>query len=149
MPLQRNDWSHPGHPNENVLRPPLVCMSVFTVAISHWPSIPLPVSQLGHIEGEPMRRGAFPVTFVHFVVDWKVVVGHKNWSRMYSVRRFSNFLSAGVSCTTNIIITVFVMDIYHHHHHHQARWAWTVLKRCHCHVITVATAQCGMLSWQQ
>ncbi|XP_007252269.1 arf-GAP with SH3 domain, ANK repeat and PH domain-containing protein 2a [Astyanax mexicanus] len=24
---------------------------------------------LGHIEGEPMRRGAFPVTFVHFMVD--------------------------------------------------------------------------------
>ncbi|XP_077413553.1 arf-GAP with SH3 domain, ANK repeat and PH domain-containing protein 2a isoform X2 [Vanacampus margaritifer] len=24
---------------------------------------------LGHIEGDPMRRGAFPVTFVHFVVD--------------------------------------------------------------------------------
>ncbi|XP_046871093.1 arf-GAP with SH3 domain, ANK repeat and PH domain-containing protein 2a isoform X4 [Hypomesus transpacificus] len=24
---------------------------------------------LGHIEGEPMRRGAFPVTFVHFIVD--------------------------------------------------------------------------------
>ncbi|XP_029569783.1 arf-GAP with SH3 domain, ANK repeat and PH domain-containing protein 2a isoform X9 [Salmo trutta] len=24
---------------------------------------------LGHIEGEPMRRGAFPVTFVHFIMD--------------------------------------------------------------------------------
>uniref|UniRef100_A0A8C9YV07 ArfGAP with SH3 domain, ankyrin repeat and PH domain 2a n=1 Tax=Sander lucioperca TaxID=283035 RepID=A0A8C9YV07_SANLU len=24
---------------------------------------------LGHIEGEPMRRGAFPVTFVHFIAD--------------------------------------------------------------------------------
>uniref|UniRef100_H3BVU4 ArfGAP with SH3 domain, ankyrin repeat and PH domain 2a n=1 Tax=Tetraodon nigroviridis TaxID=99883 RepID=H3BVU4_TETNG len=24
---------------------------------------------LGHIEGEPMRRGAFPVTFVHFISD--------------------------------------------------------------------------------
>uniref|UniRef100_W5NJI2 ArfGAP with SH3 domain, ankyrin repeat and PH domain 2a n=1 Tax=Lepisosteus oculatus TaxID=7918 RepID=W5NJI2_LEPOC len=24
---------------------------------------------LGHIEGEPKRRGAFPVTFVHFIVD--------------------------------------------------------------------------------
>ncbi|XP_046711982.1 arf-GAP with SH3 domain, ANK repeat and PH domain-containing protein 2a isoform X2 [Silurus meridionalis] len=24
---------------------------------------------LGHIEGEPMRRGAFPVTFVHFMAD--------------------------------------------------------------------------------
>ncbi|XP_051942139.1 arf-GAP with SH3 domain, ANK repeat and PH domain-containing protein 2a isoform X1 [Hippocampus zosterae] len=24
---------------------------------------------LGHIEGDPMRRGAFPVTFVHFIVD--------------------------------------------------------------------------------
>ncbi|XP_036397531.1 arf-GAP with SH3 domain, ANK repeat and PH domain-containing protein 2a isoform X2 [Megalops cyprinoides] len=24
---------------------------------------------LGHIDGEPMRRGAFPVTFVHFIVD--------------------------------------------------------------------------------
>ncbi|MBN3310299.1 arf-GAP with SH3 domain, ANK repeat and PH domain-containing protein 2a [Amia ocellicauda] len=24
---------------------------------------------LGHIEGEPVRRGAFPVTFVHFIVD--------------------------------------------------------------------------------
>ncbi|XP_037550968.1 arf-GAP with SH3 domain, ANK repeat and PH domain-containing protein 2a [Nematolebias whitei] len=24
---------------------------------------------LGHIEGDPMRRGAFPVTFVHFVAD--------------------------------------------------------------------------------
>ncbi|KAM6973778.1 arf-GAP with SH3 domain, ANK repeat and PH domain-containing protein 2a [Aplochiton taeniatus] len=24
---------------------------------------------LGHIEGEPMRRGAFPVTFVHFILD--------------------------------------------------------------------------------
>ncbi|XP_076834073.1 arf-GAP with SH3 domain, ANK repeat and PH domain-containing protein 2a isoform X3 [Brachyhypopomus gauderio] len=24
---------------------------------------------LGHIEGEPLRRGAFPVTFVHFMVD--------------------------------------------------------------------------------
>uniref|UniRef100_A0A665VA11 ArfGAP with SH3 domain, ankyrin repeat and PH domain 2a n=1 Tax=Echeneis naucrates TaxID=173247 RepID=A0A665VA11_ECHNA len=24
---------------------------------------------LGHIEGDPMRRGAFPVTFVHFIAD--------------------------------------------------------------------------------
>ncbi|XP_055718754.1 arf-GAP with SH3 domain, ANK repeat and PH domain-containing protein 2-like isoform X8 [Salvelinus fontinalis] len=24
---------------------------------------------LGHIEGEPMRRGAFPVTFIHFIMD--------------------------------------------------------------------------------
>ncbi|XP_035238392.1 arf-GAP with SH3 domain, ANK repeat and PH domain-containing protein 2a isoform X2 [Anguilla anguilla] len=24
---------------------------------------------LGHIDGEPMRRGAFPVTFVHFILD--------------------------------------------------------------------------------
>nr|XP_055027891.1 arf-GAP with SH3 domain, ANK repeat and PH domain-containing protein 2a isoform X3 [Misgurnus anguillicaudatus] len=24
---------------------------------------------LGHIEGEPMRRGAFPVSFVHFIMD--------------------------------------------------------------------------------
>uniref|UniRef100_A0A7N8XXR0 ArfGAP with SH3 domain, ankyrin repeat and PH domain 2a n=1 Tax=Mastacembelus armatus TaxID=205130 RepID=A0A7N8XXR0_9TELE len=24
---------------------------------------------LGHIEGDPLRRGAFPVTFVHFIVD--------------------------------------------------------------------------------
>uniref|UniRef100_A0A3P9A106 ArfGAP with SH3 domain, ankyrin repeat and PH domain 2a n=1 Tax=Esox lucius TaxID=8010 RepID=A0A3P9A106_ESOLU len=24
---------------------------------------------LGHIEGEPMRRGAFPITFVHFILD--------------------------------------------------------------------------------
>ncbi|KAG7251009.1 hypothetical protein CRUP_010880, partial [Coryphaenoides rupestris] len=24
---------------------------------------------LGHIEGDPVRRGAFPVTFVHFVAD--------------------------------------------------------------------------------
>ncbi|KAJ3613071.1 hypothetical protein NHX12_019327 [Muraenolepis orangiensis] len=24
---------------------------------------------LGHIDGDPMRRGAFPVTFVHFIVD--------------------------------------------------------------------------------
>lgn len=27
--------------------------------------------QLGHIEGEPMRRGAFPITFVHFMADWQ------------------------------------------------------------------------------
>lgn len=25
--------------------------------------------QLGHIEGEPGRRGMFPVTFVHFITD--------------------------------------------------------------------------------
>ncbi|XP_038162975.1 arf-GAP with SH3 domain, ANK repeat and PH domain-containing protein 2-like [Cyprinodon tularosa] len=24
---------------------------------------------LGHIEGDPMRRGAFPVTFVHFITE--------------------------------------------------------------------------------
>ena len=29
------------------------------------------LSQLGHIEGEPMRRGAFPVTFIHFIMDWR------------------------------------------------------------------------------
>lgn len=32
-------------------------------------SLPL-LSQLGHIEGDPMRRGAFPVTFVHFISEW-------------------------------------------------------------------------------
>lgn len=32
----------------------------------------VPPSQLGHIEGDPMRRGAFPVTFVHFIADWTV-----------------------------------------------------------------------------
>lgn len=29
------------------------------------------IFQLGHIEGEPMRRGAFPITFVHFMADWQ------------------------------------------------------------------------------
>lgn len=27
------------------------------------------VFQLGHIEGDPTRRGVFPVTFVHFFTD--------------------------------------------------------------------------------
>lgn len=25
--------------------------------------------QIGHLEGEPSRRGAFPVSFVHFIAD--------------------------------------------------------------------------------
>lgn len=27
------------------------------------------VFQVGHVEGEPARRGVFPVTFVHFITD--------------------------------------------------------------------------------
>jgi len=26
--------------------------------------------QIGHIDGDPSRKGAFPVSFVHFIVDW-------------------------------------------------------------------------------
>lgn len=26
--------------------------------------------QIGHIDGDPSRKGAFPVSFVHFIADW-------------------------------------------------------------------------------
>lgn len=82
-------------------------------------------SQLGHIEGEPMRRGAFPVTFVHFIADWNPGLGKYHTSHYHR---------------QNIHHRPSVCSRRHRHHHHHLRWR---LERARSSV-TAAPASLGV-----
>lgn len=90
--------------------------------------------QLGHIEGDPVRRGAFPVTFVHFIADWRVTLDLRK-QRWFSTQQTNNPPSS--RCRRH--------RQHHHHHHHHLHWQleWACLK-CHCCIMTFAASWCRL-----
>lgn len=67
------------------------------------------ILQLGHIEGEPMRRGAFPVTFVLFISDWQAGVtgAERRWR--------------GRACLLRSFCRGLLLRCLHHQCHHHRR----------------------------
>lgn len=48
----------------------LKCPSEFPAFGNFYNHLTMYSFQIGHIDGDPSRKGAFPVSFVHFIADW-------------------------------------------------------------------------------